>query len=501
MMQESVRHRQNRAHHFRTGLDFTPVRQTTWNLYLGENISDQQEQAGMKATLLQGGHLSATRSRTDRDWNRLSAGTSLLHRLRREGGELSASVDAFRYRRSEKQRLHTDAPDTLQGDMPGRTNLCIAQADLTLPLVKEWKLTAGGKASYARIDNHATYLRPSPDGWQEDGTRGMHYIYKENIHAAYLEAGYEHREWRLTAGLRMEHTRQWGRFSGNTVQADSSFGHRNLHLFPNLTLQYGCPSGSGWQLSYTRRITRPNYGDLNPFVYIFDDYTYESGNTRLHPAFAHRLELVYVHRGWLQMVLWGSREADIILKCYSEREEQRAYIMFENQPLHTQAGVRLHAAELRPLRRWTLNVTATLLYNRFRYRDLSETLTNRCLTPMLTFGNRFDLHAGWSAEVNASYTGCMVYGQATLLPQGRMDLGVRKKFCGGRGTLSLFARDLLATDYKRIRLRISGREARFREVQYRRQVGIGLTWLIHRGEGVKEKRQERMPEEVKRVNP
>lgn len=179
----------------------------------------------------------------------------------------SERVNAFRYRRSEEQRLHTDAPDTLQGDMPGHTNLCIAQADLTLPLVKYWKLTTGGKASYARIDNRATYLRPSPTGWQEDGTRGIHYIYQENIHAAYLEAGYEHRGWRLTAGLRMEHTCQWGRFSGNTVQSDSSFGHRNLHLFPNLTLQYGRPSGGGWQLSYTRRITRPNYGDLNPFVY------------------------------------------------------------------------------------------------------------------------------------------------------------------------------------------------------------------------------------------
>ena len=51
-----------------------------------------------------------------------------------------------------------------------------------------------------------------------------------------------------------------------------------------------------FQLSYGRRITRPNYGALNPFTYIFDDYTHEGGNTKLHPSFSDNIELGYVYR-------------------------------------------------------------------------------------------------------------------------------------------------------------------------------------------------------------
>ncbi|MCO7114252.1 outer membrane beta-barrel family protein [Bacteroides uniformis] len=85
-----------------------------------------------------------------------------------------------------------------------------------------------------------------------------------------------------------------------------------------------------FQLSYGRRITRPNYGDLNPFTYIFDDYTHEGGNTKLHPSFSDNIELGYVYRDWFQTVLFFSHTDDAIMKSYREQEGRRIYVMPQN---------------------------------------------------------------------------------------------------------------------------------------------------------------------------
>ena len=126
----------------------------------------------------------------------------------------------------------------------------------------------------------------------------------KNINASYLQAGYEKDRLKISAGLRLEHTHVHGDFGGNTQQKDSSFTTNYFHLFPTIALQYGLTSEHLFQFSYGRRITRPNYGDLNPFTYIFDDYTHEGGNTKLHPSFSDNIELGYVYRDWFQTVLF-----------------------------------------------------------------------------------------------------------------------------------------------------------------------------------------------------
>ena len=102
----------------------------------------------------------------DNDWNNFSAGTNFTHRLRKDGGEISAAFDYFSYDRSELQYIHYSKPDTLKGDMQGHIHIYAGQADATYPLNGQWKLHGGGKSAFVKIDNDAGYLRPVPSGWQ-----------------------------------------------------------------------------------------------------------------------------------------------------------------------------------------------------------------------------------------------------------------------------------------------------------------------------------------------
>ena len=172
MMQDSYRKRRNYSHYFRTGCDYYLNERTVWGVSLGGNFSRQRENAGMFTEIRETGVAGNTYSHAEQNRNNVSAGTSMLHKLKREGGELSASFDDFHYYRVGNQLMDSFKPDTLKGDMKGNTDLYVGQIDAVYPLSEVWKLQAGVKTSFVTIDNTAGYMRPSVSGWLPDGALG-----------------------------------------------------------------------------------------------------------------------------------------------------------------------------------------------------------------------------------------------------------------------------------------------------------------------------------------
>lgn len=179
MMQDSYRKRRNYSHYFRTGCDYYLNERTVWGVSLGGNFSRQKENAGMFTEIQEIGVAGNTYSYAEQNRNNLSAGTSMVHKLKREGGELSASFDYFHYYRVGNQLMDSFKPDTLKGDMKGNTDLYVGQIDAVYPLSEVWKLQAGVKTSFVTIDNTAGYMRPSASGWLPDGALGSRFVYDE----------------------------------------------------------------------------------------------------------------------------------------------------------------------------------------------------------------------------------------------------------------------------------------------------------------------------------
>ena len=173
MMQDSYRKRRNYSHYFRTGCDYYLNERTVWGVSLGGNFSRQRENAGMFTEIRETGVAGNTYSHAEQNRNNVSAGTSMVHKLKREGGELSASFDYFHYYRVGNQLMDSFKPDTLKGDMKGNTDLYVGQIDAVYPLSEVWKLQAGVKTSFVTIDNTAGYMRPSVSGWLPDGASGF----------------------------------------------------------------------------------------------------------------------------------------------------------------------------------------------------------------------------------------------------------------------------------------------------------------------------------------
>lgn len=497
--QQSWRDRTNTNQTLRVGCDFRPNERTVWGMAASGNWGKQAEEAGMQTTIRSLQLDGYTHTLSDARWNDWTGGLSLNHRLPEQRGEVDVALDYFRYHRPGDQLIRGFQQDTLNGRMRGDIDLYIGQADWTQTLGERWKWQAGLKSSWVTIDNDAAYYRPVSGGWQREDDRSSRFVYDEQVHGAYLQMGYEHDRWSLSAGVRMEYTRVQGALSGNSAQPDSTFTTHYVDFFPSLALSYRLPEGGAWQLSYARRITRPNYNDMNPFVYIFDAYTRAGGNTRLRPSYADNVEAAYLPTDQLQVVAFCSYTQGAITKTYQDRGNREVYATSTNLSSYVQTGLRLHAANLSIAPGWSTHLSLIGIYNHYRWTESAGTFTNRRLSPLLTCTNRFTLSPSWSGELSLSYTGRMAYGQATVHSFGEVNLGIRHKVCRGKGTLSLFANDLLNTNRQNLHIRLSGEHGWLRECDYKQRVGLSFAYRWQRGKDAKERQRKNSIDETKRV--
>ena len=224
------------------------------------------------------------------------------HQYDKKGHELSADLDYLTYNDSNNQSFYNtgylpdgaiSSNDLLTGSLPAHINIFAFKTDYTQPLADGIKLSTGLKTSYTKTDNVADYFNTVGDVTTPDYDETNHFIYKEQINAAYVNAGKDFKRLSVQLGLRFENTISNGHQLGNIEKPDSVFKRNYNGLFPTVYLQYKLDT-AGKQtlgLNYGRRIDRPDYEDLNPFLSPLDKFTYYTGNPFLKPSYTQSLEL------------------------------------------------------------------------------------------------------------------------------------------------------------------------------------------------------------------
>lgn len=500
MKQVSHREFKYTSHNYRAGFDYYATRRTTLGVSAGGNVSGNKSRGEMNTAFTYAGPLGATINNGKRSWNNFSAGATLVHRLHKDGGELDASFDYFRYKYTEKQLMCSFLPDTLKGDMGGKIDLYTGQVNFTYPLSEYVKLQTGAKTSFVTIGNSAGYARPLLSGWEQDASLGSNFSYDENINAAYVQADFERNRFKLSAGLRLEHTHIRGEQWGNSEQCDSSFTTDYVHLFPTVSMQYRLSDNHALQLSYGRRITRPNYGDLNPFMYIHDDYTYERGNTLLRPAFSDNLQLGYMFKDWLQANFFFSYMDDAIVKSYEDTEGYRIYVTTTNLSSYINTGLQINIANLPITSWWNTNLSVIGVYNRYCWLENEKTEINKKITPILNSTNQFTFDKTWTAELSGYYNGRIAFGQVLARSCGELNLAIQKKILKGNGKIGLFVKDILNTYRRDMDAILTHQQAYTKEKENKRAIGISFSYRFHKGSDVKESKRKNSIDESKRIN-
>ncbi|WP_170123368.1 outer membrane beta-barrel family protein [Pedobacter nutrimenti] len=255
------------------------------------------------------------------------------HILDTLGKELNADLDYARYDNGELQNYNTQYFDTNQnqsktpyvlfGDLNGKLDIKSFKIDYVHPIKPLGvKLEAGIKSSWVKSDNDVMFFDRSTGKNILDPGKSNHFIYKENINAAYLNASKRWAKLSMQIGLRLENTITNGFQTINQNQFDRNY----TQLFPSGYIGYALNKQHDLGISASRRIDRPTYRQLNPFKVFLDPLTSAAGNPFLNPEITNSFELTHTFKQKFITKIGYSQTRDNILTILSPDTEPNSVI-------------------------------------------------------------------------------------------------------------------------------------------------------------------------------
>jgi hypothetical protein len=434
--------------------------------------------------------LSNTLAKTsnDRKWKNFSTNLNFRQVLDTTGQELTADVDYLTYRSTNMQDLinayysaggaPTDKADTLLGSLPQNINIYTGRVDYTKPLKGGAKFEAGLKTSFVETDNNAIYDSLNYGVRVRDIGRSNHFIYNENVNAAYVNYSRPFsKKWFGQFGLRLENTNA----KGNQVTTAQRFDRHYTQLFPTAFIQYKPSDKNSFVLNYGRRISRPDYEDLNPFILFLDKYTFEQGNPNLQPQFAHNIEFTHTYKGFLTTTLNYTRTTDIINEVLEQNTDRNeTYVKKDNIAKQRQIGISV-SANGQITKWWSGNLWSNLYNNRYEGIVNGDFVQVGATTFQGNISNQFKFKKTWTGELSGYFNSGGVDGVFRIRSFGMVNMGISKQIFKGKGTLRLSGRDVLRTQKIKGDIKYSNIDAAFQQRRDSRQVALGFTYRFAKG--------------------
>lgn len=296
----------------KAGMDYYLSEKTTFGIGLTGLYRPSKQKMFVKSIFTNAQNLTDSTvladNREQNEFKNIGVNLNYRHLYDKKGRELTADIDYVNYKTQNDQSFDNNSyPKNglpannylLTGSLPAGINIYSAKIDYSHPLKSGVKLETGLKTSYTQTDNIADYFYTVSQLTKPDYNKTNHFLYKEHINAAYVNANKDFNKLTVQAGLRLENTVSNGHQLGNAQKTDSTFKRNYTGLFPTLFLQYKLDTAGTNLLSmnYGRRIERPYYQDLNPFLSPIDKFTYYTGNPFLKPSYTNSIELSHTYKG------------------------------------------------------------------------------------------------------------------------------------------------------------------------------------------------------------
>ena len=310
------------------------------------------------------------------------------------------------------------------------------------------KFGYGAKFSYVLTQN-------ALDFYNVIGSQDLHilsksnsFTYKENVNAAYVNYQRQFNpKWSLQAGLRVEQTNSKGILTraDGLIQADDEVSRTYTNLFPSAALTWNVNKKNTLNLTYSRRIDRPSYQDLNPFENKLDELTYEKGNAFLRPQYTDNIELTHTFLSLINTTIGYSHVKDYATQVLDTTNKNATYVQQQN--LATQQIFSFNIGSALPIKKWW-NGYVNIWYN---YQLFDGEFNNKLVSLRVpVYGaylqQSFTLGKDYTAEVSGWYNGPGVWGATgTIEGMGSMDIGLQKQLLKKKATIKITATDIFAT--------------------------------------------------------
>lgn len=363
-----------------------------------------------------------------------------------------------------------------------RTTSRYTIASATLALDKKfsprWTLKAGAKFTRNDMDNDARYEYLHGADWVRNDRQSFSIDYTENIAAAYGIVSASLGRWSLVAGLRGEYTHTTGK----------QVGQDYFSLFPNANLswQFSKERGHSIVAQYARTIERPRFWCLTPQRTQISDYTYQTGNPLLAPAYEQDISLTLVlgHRYTLTAgVELQKDEINQTIRADKDNPDMLGihWVNFDN----TKTWYASVSLPFQPTKWMQLNIQANYMRRGQRLdQHAPESFQNILMANAAT---TITLPANFFIDLSYSYQSRVELGNVAVKPMHLVHAAIKKRF-GERFTLTCKVANLTDSP-QRIEAKGEGfvRNLRCRQTWCSRSYVIGLTYNFQAGKAFRQR--------------
>ena len=314
--------------------------------------------------------------------------------------------------------------------------------------VGKGKLGYGAKTSYVKTRNTFDFFNDNNLGVPEKIlSKSNGFVYKEQVNAAYVNYQQQlNAKWSLQAGLRLEQTNSKGVLTraDGVVQADNTVKRNYLDYFPSTAITYNINKNNSLNLTYSRRIDRPSYQDLNPFENKLDELTYQKGNAFLQPQYTDNIELTHTFMGFINTSVGYSYVKDYSTMA-TDTVKNATFVQMKN--LERQQIYSFNIGAATPIKSWW-NGYINFWYN---YQTFNGVVgVNKINNQISMYGaylqQTFNLGRDYSAEISGSYNGPGVWGGTWKTnAQGGLDIGFQKQLLQKKATIKMSLTDIFLT--------------------------------------------------------
>ncbi len=244
--------------------------------------------------------------------------------------KIDAQVNYSQYKKAidgfQQNKYASGNIDRLDGLNQTKYNLMNAQIDLNQKLSPKLNLEAGAKFSYVDMNYFNQYEIAQGSAFiLPDSLMTNDFLYKEKLTSAYSQLNYNLEKWNFLVGLRMENYA----YEATSIINNQTNEDNYTHWFPSASINYQNEKHQ-YRASYSRRIQRPGYLNLNPYFQYLDAYSIERGNPNLKPQMYHSFELNYIYNNALSFGLYGYLYKDGFVDVIDYQNQENYNIIYQS---------------------------------------------------------------------------------------------------------------------------------------------------------------------------
>lgn len=400
-----------------------------------------------------------TQSYKNSEADRYSFNLNYKVKLDTNGRSLNVDVDYVPFKNLNTQNLDNlsllpegtfaSAPTHFQTPASQKIAIWSAKADYEYKLGKNLTLESGLKYTGITTENIVDFFYTNEAQPVRDPLRSDFFRYTENTAALYTSVAGDFGKWSLKTGLRAEDTKT----EGFSIALDSLNKNKYLRLFPSAYVTYKASTDHVFQLNYSRRIDRPDYGQLNPARTYTTPYSYSNGNPFLRPSLTDNLEATYVFKERYTFGITFSAVNDRVFDVTVQDNNAKTYHdTQENLGKIRNFGIVLMTTH-HPFTWWEINsyVLGTLQTQTQLYLDgaLQKTFN---YNGNITNSFIINKNAGFKVELTGAYNSAFHLGPLNFAETSDISAGLSKALFQNQGTLRLAAADIFYGNPYRINI-------------------------------------------------